>query len=52
MNLRSLFFTVVASATLSCVGAGSIGHDKVQPFPQPAPSPCPRRPPSTPSQVS
>ncbi|KAE8909201.1 hypothetical protein PF005_g9115 [Phytophthora fragariae] len=37
MNLRFLLFTVIASATLSYVGAGSIGHDKVQPFPQPAP---------------
>ncbi|KAE9035690.1 hypothetical protein PR003_g7612 [Phytophthora rubi] len=38
MNLRSLLFTVIASATLIYVGAGSIGHDKVQPFPQPEPA--------------
>ncbi|KAE8909561.1 hypothetical protein PF005_g20477 [Phytophthora fragariae] len=37
MNLRSLLLTVVASATLTSVGAGRINHDKVQPFPQPEP---------------
>ncbi|KAE9265205.1 hypothetical protein PF001_g30988 [Phytophthora fragariae] len=34
MNLRSLLLTVIASATLSGVGAATINHDKVQPFPQ------------------
>ncbi|KAE8963988.1 hypothetical protein PR003_g30331 [Phytophthora rubi] len=37
MNLCSLLFTVIASATLTSVGAGRINHDKVQPFPQPVP---------------
>ncbi|KAE8908860.1 hypothetical protein PF005_g21422 [Phytophthora fragariae] len=37
MNLRSLLLTVIASATLSSVGAAKINHDKVQPFTQPQP---------------
>ncbi|KAE8986822.1 hypothetical protein PR002_g22239 [Phytophthora rubi] len=37
MNLRFLLIAVIASATLSFVEAGTIGHDKVQPFPQPEP---------------
>ncbi|GMF40552.1 unnamed protein product [Phytophthora fragariaefolia] len=37
MNLRSLVLTVLATAIFSAAEAVSIGHDKVQPFPQPEP---------------
>ncbi|GMF41036.1 unnamed protein product [Phytophthora fragariaefolia] len=37
MNLRSLVFTVLAATIFTSAEAVSIGHDKVQPFPQPEP---------------
>ncbi|KAE9012579.1 hypothetical protein PR003_g15823 [Phytophthora rubi] len=52
MNLRFLLLTVIASATLSSVGAVSTTTTKCSRSRSLCRSPCPRSPPSSSSQVS